>query len=102
MSSKDHARLLILKCLTAMMRNQRIHGQQAARYLRNTGDTMPSHKTKPMLSSTVVRYVTMCYNKSQSTPPAHKCPFSKKVDGPPKYNTNHQIVEQEEYKNSDI
>src|SRR5260370_3568450 len=63
-TSKDHARLLILKCLTAMMRNQRIHGQQAARYLRNTGDTIPSHKTKPMLSSSVVHYVTKCYKKS--------------------------------------
>src|SRR5260370_1820200 len=102
MSSKDHARLLILKCLTAMMRNQRIHGQQAARYLRNTGDTMPSHKTKPMLSSTVVHYVTMCYNKSQSTPPAHKCPLCKKVDGPPKYNTDQQIGGVEEDEESDI
>src|SRR6266478_485128 len=102
MSSKDHARLLILKCLTAMMRNQRIHGQQAARYLRNTGDTMPSHKTKPMLSSSVVCYVTMCYNKSQSTPPAHKCPLYKKVDAPQKYNTDQQIGGVEEDEESDI
>ena len=85
-----------------MMRNQRIHGQQAARYLRNTGDTMPSHKTKPMLSSTVVHYVTMCYNKSQSTPPAHKCPLYKKVDAPPKYNTDQQIGGVEEDEESDI
>ena len=102
MSSKDHARLLILKCLTAMMRNQRIHGQQAARYLRNTGDTMPSHKTKPMLSSTVVRYVTMCYNKSQTTPPAHKLPLYEKGDAPSEYNTDQQIGGVEEDEESDI
>src|SRR5258708_10669346 len=78
MTSKDHARLLILKCLTAMMRNQRIHSQQAARYLRNIGDTIPSHKTKPMISSSVIHYITKCCKKSLPTLPAHKSPLHKK------------------------
>ena len=101
MTSKDHARLLIIKCLTAMMRNKRIHGQQAARYLRNTGDTIPSHKTKPMLSSSVVHYVTKCYKKSLPTLPAHKSPLYKKGDVPLEDNTDQQFGGAEEEEECD-
>jgi len=101
MSPKDHARLLILKCLTAMMRNQWIHGQQAARYLRNTGDTIPSHKTKPMLSHTVMHYITKCY-KSQSMPPAQESPSSKNAVSPQQNDTDWQIGQADENDESDI
>src|SRR5260370_14536711 len=55
-----------------------------------------------MLSSTVVRYVTMCYNKSQSTPPTHKCPLYKKRDAPPEHNTDQQSGGVEEDEETDI
>src|SRR5260370_27570072 len=84
-----------------MMRNQRIHGQQAGRYLRNTGDTIPSHKTKPMLSNGVVHYVTKCYKKSLPTLPAHKSPLQKKGDVPWEDNTDQRIGGAEEEEDCD-
>src|SRR5258708_728908 len=93
MSPKDHAQLLILKCLTAMMRNQWIHGQQAARYLRNTGDTIPSHKTKPMLSHTVMHYITKCY-KPQSMPPAQESPHPRMLFPPNRMTLISKLVKQ--------
>ena len=84
------------------MRNQWIHGQQAAQYLRNTGDTIPSHKTKPMLSCTVMHYITMCYNKSQSMPPAQESPSSKNAVSPQENDSDQQIGQTEENDECDI
>ena len=67
-SPKQHACTLLLRCLTAMIRNQKIHGQQAARYLRNIQDGIKSHETKPMMSRSIVGYLTKLYHDSRVPP----------------------------------
>ena len=49
---------LLHKCLSQFTRQQQIHAQQAARYLRGQDDSIPSHKTTPMLSALLISYVT--------------------------------------------
>jgi hypothetical protein len=49
---------LLHKCLSQFTRQQQIHAQQAARYLRGLDDSIPSHKTVPMLSALLISYVT--------------------------------------------
>jgi hypothetical protein len=51
------ARTLLHKCLSQFTRQQQIHAQQAARYLRGLGDGIPSHATVPMLSSLLISSV---------------------------------------------
>ena len=49
---------LLDKCLSQFTRQQQVHAQQAARYLRGHDDSIPSHKTIPMLSALLISYVT--------------------------------------------
>jgi len=49
---------LLHKCLSQFTRQQQIHAQQAARYIRGLDDSIPSHKTIPMLSALLISYVT--------------------------------------------
>ena len=49
---------LLHKCLSQFTRQQQIHAQQAARYIRGQDDSIPSHKTVPMLSALLISYVT--------------------------------------------
>ncbi|PPQ75766.1 hypothetical protein CVT24_002642 [Panaeolus cyanescens] len=53
----EAAKTLLHKCLSQFTRQQQIHAQQAARYLRGLNDTISSHRTVPMLSSTLFVYV---------------------------------------------
>lgn len=46
---------LLHKCLSQFTRENQIHAQQAARYLRGKGDSICSHKTIPMLSGSTLR-----------------------------------------------
>ena len=48
---------LLHKCLSQFTRQQQIHAQQAARYLRGFDDSIPSHKTVPMLSALLISHV---------------------------------------------
>jgi len=41
-----------------MIRSQKVHAQQAVRYLRGIGDGMCSHTSVPMLSNAITAYVT--------------------------------------------
>jgi hypothetical protein len=68
---KDHsatanAKILLHKCLSQFTRQQQIHGQQAARYIRGKGDSMSSHYTKPMMSAILVSYVKSLYLPQQN------------------------------------
>ena len=56
-SPVDNARILLHKCLSQFSRQQQIHAQQAARYIRGFGDGIPSHKTVPMMSSLLLSYI---------------------------------------------
>jgi hypothetical protein len=49
---------LLHKCLSQFTRQQQIHAQQAARYLRGLDDSIPSHRTIPMLSALLISHVT--------------------------------------------
>jgi len=53
----DSAKTLLHKCLAQFTRQQQIHAQQAARYLRGFGDAIYSHKTVPMLSALLISNV---------------------------------------------
>ncbi|KAG1761818.1 hypothetical protein EDD22DRAFT_736177, partial [Suillus occidentalis] len=64
-SPSARARTLLHKCLSQFTRQQQIHAQQAARYIRGLADGIPSHVTVPMLSSLLISYVT-------STVPVHE------------------------------
>ena len=50
-------KLLHNLCLSQFTRQQQIHAQQAARYLRGLDDSILSHKTVPMLSALLISYV---------------------------------------------
>jgi ATP-dependent exoDNAse (exonuclease V) alpha subunit len=60
-STKDHAKVLLHKCLAQFSRQQQIHAQQAARYLRGHKDGIPSHDTIPMLSSLLLNFIQSLY-----------------------------------------
>ena len=51
------SKVLLHKCLSQFTRQQQIHAQQAARYLRGQDDSIPSHKTISMLSALLISYV---------------------------------------------
>jgi len=55
--AKDKARSLLHKCLAQFSRQQQIHAQQAARYLRGHGDSISSHKTVPMMSGLLLDFL---------------------------------------------
>ena len=57
LSEKDSARKLLHQCLATIIREQKIHGQQAARYLRGAGDGMCTHNTVPMYSHAITSHV---------------------------------------------
>lgn len=57
-SPSARARTLLHKCLSQFTRQQQIHAQQAARYIRGLADGIPSHVTVPMLSSLLISCVT--------------------------------------------
>jgi hypothetical protein len=46
---RQQGRRLLHKCLAQFTRQQQIHAQQAARYLRGENDTMSSHQTIPLV-----------------------------------------------------
>lgn len=54
----ENARTLLHKCLSQFSRQQQIHAQQAARYIRGYMDTISSHKTIPMLSGMLITHIT--------------------------------------------
>ena len=62
----DKSKILLHKCLSQFSRQQQIHGQQAARYLRGKGDSMPSHGTCPMMSGLMMAYVRQQYLQNTS------------------------------------
>ena len=57
-SALVRSKRLLHKCLSQFTRQQQIHAQQAARYLRGYEDSVPSHSTIPMLSALLISYVT--------------------------------------------
>jgi len=56
-----NAKILLHKCLAQFTRQQQIHSQQAARYIRRLGDSMSSHGTKPMMSAILIYNVKSIY-----------------------------------------
>jgi hypothetical protein len=61
----DKARKLLHQCLAAVIREQKIHGQQAAHYLRGGGDGISTHTTVPMYSYAVTSYVRSLIQPSE-------------------------------------
>ena len=55
------ARSLLHKCLAQFSRQQQIHAQQAARYLRGLGDSISSHDTTPMMSGLLLHFLQSEY-----------------------------------------
>lgn len=53
----DSAKALLHRCLSQFARQQQVHAQQAAHYLCGHDDTIPSHKTIPMMSSLLLSHV---------------------------------------------
>jgi len=58
---RQHARLLLHKCLAQFSRQQQIHAQQAARYLRGKGDSISSHDTTAMMSGLLLDFLRNQY-----------------------------------------
>ena len=65
-SSIDNAKILLHKCLSQFSRQQQIHAQQAAWYLRGKGDSISSHNTIPMMSGLMLAYVNENYLQGTS------------------------------------
>ena len=61
-SATSNAKILLHKCLSQFTRQQQIHGQQAARYIRGKGDGISSHLTKPMMLAILVSHVKSLYS----------------------------------------
>lgn len=57
-SSLAHSKRLLHKCLSQFTCQQQIHVQQAARYLCGLNDSIPSHRTIPILSALLILYVS--------------------------------------------
>ena len=75
------SKMLPHKCLSHFTRQQQIHAQQAARYLRGHDDSIPSHKTVPMLSALLILYVTKAVHaKSLKSDVAHRTDRSRDGD----------------------
>jgi hypothetical protein len=58
---RQHARLLLHRCLAQFSRQQQIHAQQGARYLRGKGDSMSSHDSTPMMSALLLDFLRTYY-----------------------------------------
>ena len=56
--STESAKNLLNKCLSQFIKQQQVHAQQAARYIRGLNDTIKSHPTAPMLSSLLLQFVS--------------------------------------------
>ena len=56
-SSTESAKILLQKCLSQFLRQQQLHAQQAAHYIRGKTDSISSHSTVPMLSSLLMLFV---------------------------------------------
>jgi hypothetical protein len=81
-SDKDNAHRLLHQCLASVIREQKIHGQQAARYLRGAGDGMYTHETVPMLSHAITLYVhKMLIPANDSPSSVHLSPVDGHVLG---------------------
>ncbi|KAF5343799.1 hypothetical protein D9758_016212 [Tetrapyrgos nigripes] len=52
---------ILQKCISQLTSQQRIHAQQAARYLRGLDDTLPSHATTPLQSALLLDFVSNQY-----------------------------------------
>ena len=59
---RQKGRLLLHKCLAQFTRQQQIHAQQAARYLRGNDDTISSHQTIAMVSGLLLDFLKVEYN----------------------------------------
>ena len=58
---RQKGRTLLHKCLAQFTRQQQIHAQQAARYLRGDNDTISSHQTVPMMSGLLQDFLKVQY-----------------------------------------
>lgn len=58
-SSSEQAKKLLHKCLAQFTKQQQIHAQQAAHYLRGFRDGIKSHNTIPMMSNLLLEYLTL-------------------------------------------
>ena len=56
-TTQDCAKMLLHKCLAQFTRQQQIHAQQAARYLRGFDDSIKSHETIPMMSNLLLELI---------------------------------------------
>ena len=56
-SSTESAKILLQKCLSQFLRQQRLHAQQAACYIQGKTDSISSHSTVPMLSSLLMLFI---------------------------------------------
>jgi hypothetical protein len=56
-STKDHAKILLHKCLAQFCHQQQIHAQQSAHYLRGLDDSISSHNTTPMLTLLLLNHI---------------------------------------------
>ena len=54
---RKKGRDLLHKCLAQFTRQQQIHAQQAARYLRGNNDSISSHETIPMMSGLLLDFI---------------------------------------------
>ena len=59
---RQRARTLLHKCLAQFSRQQQIHAQQAARYIRGHNDSISSHDSTPMMSGLLIYFVQKQYN----------------------------------------
>ena len=55
---RQRGRTLLHKCLAQFTKQQQIHAQQAARYLRGKDDTISSHETCPLMSGLLLDFVS--------------------------------------------
>ena len=65
-SNASKAKILLHKCLSQFTRQQQIHAQQAAHYIRGRGDAISSHFTKPMMSAILLSHVKSLYSPQTS------------------------------------
>jgi hypothetical protein len=72
-SALTRSKRLLHKCLSQFTRQQQIHVQQAARYLRGLNNSIPSHETVPMLSALLIAYVSKASRIVTSDAPHVTC-----------------------------
>ena len=84
-----NAKMLLHRCLSQFSRQQQIHGQQAARYLRGKDDTMMSHLTVPMLSNLLLSHVHATYHSNKMTDQVN-APHINEDEGEHEYEHEHE------------